>query len=162
MSLEQWAYLGEIVASAAVVASLVYLAIQVRQSNRLAQAQTRQIMMQLVQQELYKVVDDPAIFSLWVKEPISTEEKSKLHAWLIANIRQREYEWLEYKNGTIDPGMFESYAGITAVILGTERTRRWWGVHGHSHSFHPGFVDFVDQLLEKSPLVDYFDSLDKW
>jgi len=162
MSLEQWAYLGEIVASAAVVASLIYLAIQVRQSNRQAQAQTRQTMMQLVQQELYKVVDDPNIFSLWTKDPISTEEKSKLHAWLLAFIRQREFEWIEHENGTIDPGMFQSYAGVTAFVLGTERTRRWWGVHGNTHSLHPGFVSFVNEMLEQSPLVDYFDSLEKW
>ena len=41
MSLEQWAYIGEIVAAIAVVASLVYLGAQVHQSNILSRAQTR-------------------------------------------------------------------------------------------------------------------------
>lgn len=162
MTLEHWAYIGQIIASVAVIASLVYLAIQVRQSNELARAQTRQTMMQMGQHELHKIVDDPAIFALWVKEPIATEEKAKLHAWLIANMRQREYEWLENKRGTMDPELFKSYAGITPMILGTARTRSWWGVHGHSHSFHPGFVEFVDSMLEQTPLTDYYDSLDKW
>lgn len=62
----------------------------------------------------------------------------------------------------MDPRMYESYAGVIAFVLGTERTRRWWSVNGHSHTFDAGFVKFVDEVLEKSPLTDYFDSLDKW
>jgi len=162
MTLEQWAYIGEIVAAAAVVASLIYLAIQVRQSNALVRAQTRQIMMQMGQQELHKVVDDPKIWSLWTKEQMTDDEKARMHSFLMANLRQREYEWLEKEEGVIDPKMFEAYAGITAIVLGTERTRRWWAVHGHSHAFDPGFVSFVDELLEKSELTDYFESLGRW
>jgi len=46
MTLEQWAHIGGLAALAAVIASLVYLGIQVRQSNALSRAQTSQIMIQ--------------------------------------------------------------------------------------------------------------------
>ena len=162
MELEQWAAMGQIVGAAAVVASLVYLAIQIRQSNALARAGTRQVMMQMGQNELGKVVDDPDIWDLFTKDELSRHEKVRLHSMLLANLRQREYEWAEKREGTIDPRIAQSYAGILTFVLGTERTRRWWDVHGHSHTFDAEFVRFVDQLLEKSPLTDYWESLDKW
>lgn len=160
--LEQWADIGQIVSAVAVVASLIYLAAQIRQSNSLARAASRQVMMQMGQGELYKVVDDPQMWDLFTKPELSRYEKVRLHSMLLANIRQREYEWAEKQEGTIDPRIAESYAGILTFALGTERTRRWWDVYGHSHTFDPGFVRFVDQLLEKSPLTSYWDSLDDW
>lgn len=41
MTLESWAYIAEIVGAAAVVASLVYVGIQIRDSNRVNQANAR-------------------------------------------------------------------------------------------------------------------------
>lgn len=162
MGLEQWASIGEIVGAVAVVASLIYLAIQIRQSNSLARAETRRVMMQMGLNELYKVADDPSTWELFAKEELSREERIRLHSMLLANLRQREYEWAEQQEGTIDPNFAASYAGILTFVLGTERTRRWWNVHGHSHTFDAGFVDFVDQLLEKASLTDYWESLEKW
>ena len=162
MALEQWTMAAEMLSSVAVVASLIYLAIQVRQSNALARAQTRQVMMQMGQQEINKFVDDPSIWNLWTKEELSRDERIRLHSWLVAHLRQREYEWLEKQEGIIDPKMFEAYAAVISLVLGTERTRRWWSVHSHSPAFDAGFVTFVDELLAKSPLTDYFESMDKW
>ena len=41
MALESWAYLAEIIGAVAVVASLVYVGIQIRDSNRVNQANAR-------------------------------------------------------------------------------------------------------------------------
>lgn len=76
-------------------------------------------------------------------------------------MRQREYEWLAWREGTIDTAMFEAYSGVVPTILGTERTRAWWAHYSHGF-FASGFVDFVDQMLMEAPLTDYWDSLDKW
>ena len=58
MTLEHYAYMSEIIAAIAVVASLIYLGIQVHQSNVLAIAQARQSMIQLGQQEIFKIVEE--------------------------------------------------------------------------------------------------------
>ena len=160
--IQNWANISEIVGAVAVVASLIYLAIQIRQSNALARAGTRQVMMQMGQNELGKVVDDPSMWDLFTKNELTRPEKIRLHSMLLANLRQRDFEWAEQQEGTIDPKIAASYAGILTLVLGTERTRKWWDVHGHSHTFDGAFVDFVDRLLEKAPITDYWDSLDRW
>ncbi len=162
MTLEQWAYIGEIAAAAAVIASLLYLGIQVRQSNALSRAQTSQSMIQMARQEILSVVEPPEIWSAFTKDEISNQEKIKLNQWLISSMRQREYEWLANKSGVIDSAMYEAYTAVIPVILGTERTRGWWKFHRQTLQWAPGFLPFVDELLADSPLTDFFDSLDKW
>jgi hypothetical protein len=160
MTLEQWAYIGQIVAAAAVVASLIYLGMQVRQSNVLSRAQTRQSMIQMGREEILSVT--PEVFTAFTAHEISAEDKVNLHQWLTAMMRQREYEWLTRNDGVIDKQMFESYAGVIPMLLGPERARKWWTYHGHEHSFAPGFVAFVNERLERTPYNGYFHSLDKW
>ena len=162
MNLEQWAYVAEMIAAVGVIASLVYLAKQVHQSNILSRAQTRQSMIELARDEIIKQVDDPAIWFAFTKADISQEDKAKLHMYLIASMRRCEFEWLAKNDEIIDGDMYESYAGVIPIILGTERTRRWWKVHGHEHSFAPGFVRDVDKRLAESPLTGFWESLDEW
>ena len=160
MTLEQWAYIGEIIAAVAVIASLVYLGIQVHQSNILSRSQTRQSIMQLVQKELYKLADDPTILMLLTKADISIEEKIKLNAWISSNMRQREYEWFARNDGTIDENTFNTYKALIPTVLGTERSRRWWKLA--RPSFYPGFAAFVDDLLGESPKNDIVEFLKEW
>ena len=162
MNWEALGTIAELVGAVGVVASLLYLGKQIRQSNELARAETRRAMMQVTQQELNKMVDDPTIFRLWMNDELSGDDKIRLHSWLCAYIRQREYEWFERQAGVMDSKMFESYAKIITKVLGTERTRRWWSVYKHALGFDSGFVAFVDELLERSPLTNYFENLDTW
>ena len=161
MALEQWAYIGEIIAAAAVIASLIYLGVQVHQSNVLSRAQTSQSMIELARQEIMEL-QDPELWFAWTKDEITEGAKTKLNAQLLSSMRQREFEWLARREGIIDAQMYDSYSGVIPLILGTERTRRWWKVHGHEHSFAPGFVAHVDRLLEENGLTDFYDSLDRW
>ena len=163
MSLEQYSSIAEIVASIAVVASLIYLARQVRHANVLSRAQTRQSMMELTQEQLLLQVTDPTIWlGVFSEEPRSVEEKVKINMWLTMFMRQREYEWFTYNEGIIDASMFNAYAGVIAMILGTERNRRWWALRRELKEFDPGFMAYVDELLARSPLTNYPELVEGW
>lgn len=163
MNLEQWAYVSQIAGAVAVVASLIYLALQVRHANVLSRAQTRQSMMELTQEQLLLQVTDPAIWlGVFSKTPHSLEEKVKVNMWLTLFMRQREYEWLTYKEGIMDAKMFHAYAGVISVILGTERNRRWWALRREVKEFDPAFMDYVDDLLARTPLTNYPDLVESW
>lgn len=161
MNWEAVAAIGEIIGAGAVVASLVYLAAQIRHANRSSQAQTSQSMIEMVRQEILSVAEPPEIWTAFTRDEISFEQKLKLHQWLVAAMRQREYEWISQNRGGTDPEMFEAYAGIIPVLLGTERTRRWWAYYGPI-LFDPGFQSFVDGILADAPLTDFWDSMEKW
>ena len=162
MSIEELVALAELIAAIAVVISLLYLAIQVRQSNKLARAHTRERMIIQASDEVYKgFVDDPSILrSLYKSEPLSEEEWIRLSGWLLAAMRQREYEYFQMKGGNIEKEAWEAYRGLITIHLGSKRTRKWWDSWA-SAPFDPGFCSMVTELLDKQANPNHFENLQR-
>ena len=80
-------------------------------------------MIELAQREIARI-GDPQVWFAFTKDELTPEEKAKLNMHLVSSMRTREYEWLAMNEGTINAEMFEAYAGVIPMILGTERTRR--------------------------------------
>ena len=161
MTLLELGALGEFVAAIAVLVTLVYLTLQVRQGNSFARAQTRQRMVEQAERELYRVVEDPTIFKCFLKkEPLTEDEKIKLVFWLIASLRQREYEWFQYRDGNIDREAWEAYRTVMLTHLTTPRTREWWDSF-LSTSFNPEFVAEVNLLIERNPPTGFLEAFEK-
>ena len=150
--------LGELVAAVAVVITLAYLTVQVRQGNSLARAQTRQSMMEQVRVDLHKLIDEPSILHCFSKdEALTPDEKAKFTSWLAAAMRQREYEWLQYRNGVIDRATWETYQRMIPEHLGTQRAQNWWQIS--THFMDPGFVESVNELLASPLPTSFFEEL---
>ncbi len=162
MSIMELGALGEFLGAIAVVVTLIYLAAQVRQSNKLARAQTRERMNNQASDEVYKgFVDDPSILrSLYKSDPLSEEEWIRLSGWLLAAMRQREYEYFQIKEGNIEKEVWEAYRGLITIHLGSKRIRKWWESWG-SDPFDPGFCSMVSELLDKQANPNYFENLQR-
>ncbi len=162
MSIEELVALAELIAAIAVVISLLYLAAQVRQSNKLARAHTRERMINQASDEVYKgFVDDPSILrSLYKSDPLSEEEWIRLSGWLLAAMRQREYEYFQMKDGNIEKEVWEAYRRLITIHLGSKRTRKWWDSWG-SVPFDSGFCSMVSELLDKQANPNYFENLQR-
>ena len=117
--------------------------------------------MQVVQSELYKIMDNPQLITAMADEPANDEERSKLAVWLIAGMRQREFDWMQYRDGSIDEATYQSYVGVIRILLGTEATRKWWKTVG-STAFNPDFVVEVDGLLDNAPYTEFFRKTLSW
>jgi len=154
--------LAELIAAIAVVISLLYVAAQVRQSNKLARAQTRERMVGQASEEVYKgFVDDPSIIrSLYKWEPLTEDEWIRLSGWLLANMRQREYEYFQMRGGNIEKEVWEAYRGLITIHLGSERTRKWWDEWG-SVPFDASFRSMVAELLNERANPNYFENLQR-
>lgn len=160
MTLSDLASIGNIVAAIAVVVSLIYLSRQVRQSNLLAKSAVRQRMVEQTHEELYQLMNDAELREAWRRSTsLSGEMQSKLSFFLAAAMRQREWEWFQYKDKIIDRDVYRAYHEVIAFHLGAPRTRKWWATVGRL-GFNPGFVAEVDELLENRPLTDdYFERI---
>jgi hypothetical protein len=154
--MDELAAWSQLVASGAVLLTLVYLTIQVRQNTALMRAETRQAMMSHVQQEIFKAIEYPEItMDLLDETELTPQAKVRLNNWLNAALRAREHEWIQYQNGVLDKASWDAYKQvIPTIILGTKRTRRWWENFGQGQ-FHPGFCKAVDKLLEENPYSDW-------
>jgi hypothetical protein len=160
MTLNDVASLGNIIAAMAVVASLFYLSRQVRLANLFALSQVRQRMVEQTHEELYVLMNNPDLRDAWRRSvTLSGDAQSKLSFFLAAAMRQREWEWFQYRDGIITHEVYQAYHEVIAFHLGAPRTRNWWATVGRL-GFNPDFVAEVDALLAARPLTDgYFDKI---
>jgi hypothetical protein len=74
-------------------------------------------------------------------------ERVQNEALPFAFMRTREYQWLQYRNGTLDRDTFESYMQPVAFWLSTEVGTAVWT--NSQRSFEPEFAGYVNSLLER-------------
>ena len=159
MSLGDLGIIANLLSAIAVLGTLIYLSRQVRQGNLLAKSHARQRMVEQTNEELYALANDANLRECFLKETeLSPEDQGKLHFFLIAAMRQREWEWFQYRDGVIDERTAKAYFGIIALHLGIPRTRHWWRTIGRI-GFDPHFVVEVDQLIADRPPTTYFEDL---
>ncbi len=72
---------------------------QTKQNTDAINANAVQVLFGMTQQELAFLVANPKVEQLRYKTNLSDEEAVQLSLNLIATIRSREHEWLQYRNG---------------------------------------------------------------
>ena len=155
MTISDLGALGSFLAAIAVFITLIYLARQVKQGNILARYQARQSMMEQDISTLRIQASNPDITASFIKENPSEEDLLILHPFITSIMRQREWEWFQYKDGVIDEDVYRTYHEVIAIFLGTPNTRRWWKIVGRT-GLNPEFVKDVDKLLANRELTNYW------
>jgi len=159
MTLEQVAYLAEIIGVIIVVVTLVYLSVQVRQGAELLRSESRQAQVTNDQEGVYKFVEHPELGRLFSqKETPTFAEKTRLNFWIIGQMRAREHEWFQYRSGALDEETWLSYRGVIYFLLGTKRARELWDLC--SPFFNSDYVEMVRKLMDGVPETDYWEKLE--
>jgi hypothetical protein len=162
MTISDLAAIADVVAALAVVVTLIFLARQVKQANLLARFQARQRMAEQAQHELYQWMEHPDLRDAFLRKTrLTARTQGKLHFFLLAAMRQREWEWLLHRDGIIKGDVHDAYREVIALHLGIPRTRKWWKTVGRV-GFDPGFIAEVDAFLADKPLLDYFEEVNRF
>ena len=122
MTLEQYAYLAEIVGVILIIASLVYVARQLRQNTNAQLATSRQAMLAADLDLLSKSMDYPEASLGMGQSP----EEVRLTSFLISFLRIREFAWYQVQNGILDQTTFESYMAPTGAVFASDEARKIW------------------------------------
>ena len=162
MTLAQWAYVGEIAAAIAVVASLIYVARQLHQNTEISRSGSRQALLTNDQASLQMAVENVDLFEALTKpDKLSFLEHSRFSYIWIVDMRNREHEYLQYKAGVLDEESWQTYRKILLFSLGFERARKWWD-SGVKEFFAPSFVEMVDDFIAGYPPVDFVEEFGTW
>jgi hypothetical protein len=155
MSLEQLAYLAQIIGSVGVVVSLVFVGLQIKQNTRVLErnehnstmAQWTVIRMAIAENRSIAEFMTAGLHGervLDAADQLRLEEMLSEYAWAAFHI------WDRTQRGVFPPGTFELTGGaLLCRVLGTARGGPWW----HSAKkvgFVPGFVADVDAMLTKA------------
>ena len=123
MSIDQLGSIGEFVSSIAVVASLIYLAIQVRQNSRETRLASVQRVLEASRDTILKL-SDAETQQLFERarnglEELDEIDKRRFHQIRIAELRNIEIAFLMNAEGVLDDESFEIFQNRARMILRT-------------------------------------------
>jgi len=153
MRLEKTAAIAEIISSVAIVVTLAYLAIQTQQNTSAINASALQALFSSGQQELEFLASNPDIELMYRKQSLSAEESVRLFLSLVYVMRGKEHTWIQFDNGVIDRVSLDSLNSPIPAILSSRRARMFWESVGQEE-FEPGFVAYVNRMIENIPPQD--------
>ena len=154
MSFEQLSYLAQIVASVAVVASLIFVAFQIKQNTGALQrnehnstmAQWTVIRMAIAGNREIAELMTAGLHgerALDAADQLRLEQMLAEHAWAAFHI------WDRTQRGIFPKGTFEATGGaLLCALLRTAGGGTWWR-SAKQTGFLPGFVLDVDALLAR-------------
>ena len=124
MDRSKLADLSEIVSSIAILITLIYLTVEIRQNTSALNAQSRQAVLEAAQTELFMLMENPDVTLSMTKDgPLSEREQIRLDNFYTAAIRGREFSWLQYRDGSIDEDQWATELAVLISILDSQRSR---------------------------------------
>ena len=154
MTLEDLGNIGEFIAAIAVVVSLVYLAIQIRQNTNSVRTSTYQAVLDTAQRvnEYFTDPRNERLYRLGRKDlrQLKEDEQAQFKA-LVGNVVSfYEALFLQHQNGAIDDDFFLNRFNSFHYIISQPGVRAVWEERGRTY-FSSSFVRRVDELLREPP-----------
>ena len=168
MTLSDLAAIAEIVGAAAIVVTIIYLAVQVKHSRESLDANTKAIRGQAISDVTSNIADHIAMITqghdvanvikrMGADEILESEDALLLDMTMTAVFIARQNEYYQWKTGLLEDAVFRSLHHITLTVLKTKGGMHWWQHEGRN-LVAPEFVGFTEKLLEQGSS----DSLESW
>ncbi|MDD9888763.1 MAG: hypothetical protein OXU30_00295 [Gammaproteobacteria bacterium] len=162
MNWEAVGAISEIIGALAVVATLAYLAVQIRQSNDLLRSESRQTLVSNDVTSLNANIDHSKTFAKYVtNECLSAEEQLQLGFMFTLDLRNREFEYFQYKNGLLDEETWLAYRHVIVINHSSELGKKWWNAVGRG-IVDPTFAALIDDLLKNAEPDDTYVRMASW
>ena len=148
MNWEAIGAVAELVAAIAVLPTLLYLAIQLRQNTRSLKSATIDSLNSSMADNARSIVENDAIIELLAKvgsnQPLSSTEATRLHFLLVMLVRRFEGFYFQNALGFVDDHMTGGYERSILSIIASNG--EWW-VSAKS-LYSPEFSAYVDRQLQ--------------
>ena len=145
--------LAEIVGAVAVVLTLAYLAVQIRQNTNAVKAASHHAVTDSFNALNVSVIQDPKVGRLWRLgnegyANLTEDEQVSFSFMMISYIRIFETLYYQRKIGTMEEQLFLSEERTAQWMLTNLGFREWWAAN--PISFSPEFRKYIDTLIEKN------------
>ena len=137
--LENLSYLAQIVGVILVVASLVYVARQLRQNTDMLRSNARQAALSADMDTLSSLIEHPIDLGNLDAVQMTPTEELRAQFMLIKLLRALEFSWLEYKNGILDEATWQSHLAPSRPVYSSRRAQRALGLYNGSPEFKSYF-----------------------
>ncbi|HSM31552.1 MAG TPA: hypothetical protein VK854_12710 [Woeseiaceae bacterium] len=153
-NLQSLASLGEIIGAIAVVVSLVYLAVQVRQSTRAQRLENASRILDRTAAMQAALSRDPAMSTLFAKgisdpSKLTPQERIQFTWAMYEFFGALEFMFLAAKEDSIPDEIWQRWSSAAAWWLTFPGVQAWWDVR--PIPFADSFSSYVESLLDDNP-----------
>ena len=162
MTIQDLGAIGEIVGAIAVVLTLICLATQIRQNNELLRSGSRQALVGNDVTSLTANLEISDVFARYVtQQTLSAEDQLRLSFIFSIDLRNREFEYFQFKNGLLDEETWLSYRNVILVNHSSKLGRKWWDQVGRNF-VDPEFGKQIDELLNSASPDTTYEKMSNW
>ena len=149
MTLEQWAFVAQIVSAAAVIASLIFVGFQLRQATASIRASSSQAHSAMYTELVDSIIDNADFARLWsigLTDPKALQEPEwvRFVAYASALFRMYESSRVQWLNGRLDEEHWHTIERQAVDFSHLPGLQRAWTLRSHWYS--PEFRDWFDGL----------------
>ena len=157
MTIQDWGALGEIIGALAVVLSLVYLAIQIRQNNRQLAHSAKAHEISTLEQNIEAanrarelMILNPEVADLFLRglngmEGLDRNERFRFDLLMRNTMNSLQGAYQKHLAMGGDPKDFEKVGSLIDSIIGNPGARRW--IASVEADWRPQFREYVDQRI---------------
>lgn len=150
-------HVGEIVATLAVVASVVFVAVEIRQNSEAQVLSTTQAAVSDYVGSLERFIDNPDFACLYVKgaqdyESLSGSERLRFSAFYMSTYYQLQEMHRLAEEGTLDADTWSGFHGLLSETTRYPGVRQWFGIR--RDWFSTRFQGYVDALIRDNPPIE--------
>ena len=147
--LQDYALVAEIVGAIAVVVSLVYVGVGIRQNTEVVQVANHQALVAMDMEKNASLRDQEfaAIYVLAREdyEQLSKFQRSQYESFIADTLNMWEFAYITYSNDAMDETIWTGWDGFYRTELSAEPFQKFWD--GGRENFSPKFRTYVDSIL---------------
>jgi hypothetical protein len=153
MNWEAIGALGEVLGALAVLVTLAYLAVQVRQ-NTAQQKREELISIQHGQNALLAQLQDPRVMGSYVRtadnRSPTIEDRATAFCWVLQYLNHFQVVHDLHRNGALNEEQYQLWLGYAVAIVSPKGVRRWWYDEDGRLAFHSEVRELIDSRLRDS------------
>ena len=158
MKLSDWANIAEIIGGVAIIASLIFVGMQIEENSRAVRSNTFQSITETDMNWLENLVEDPDLAIAWNKMLIDHTQLTDIEwarlDWVITMLmRNFENIYEQYLAGTLPESRWQSVREIVEYTFTTGGMYCWYREADNPRLFTGAFGDVMREAFENSPIA---------
>jgi hypothetical protein len=155
MNIESMANYADVIGGIAVVASLIFVGLQIRKNTQVSQGLATQQTYASTQIIYSWHANNSEVSELWTKfhkgEALTIAETVRNTQLMLGMIEQYQVYFVLHQLKLLDDESFRSFFRKILLVLPTPTSRQWFTTN--RNFFRRDFVEYVDNLLDENPHV---------
>jgi hypothetical protein len=142
--------IGELVGGVAVIASLIFVGLQIRQSNRLTRAEAVQAYVDTFNRDVFSLLQDQNFCNTVRRgmsdfQSLNKDEQLTVHAAWGKILYLGQAEFVLRRGGLVEEEFAEMIQGADVALLSTPGAAYWWSFM--KEAFAPAYASHLEGLL---------------